>query len=89
METFSASADYVEQSEINHGVDVVYRPTITPNTTTNHSDNQANRQWPGFLHHRVAYRVIQQEAQLSLRDRATRCQLKSGKILHRCSTDCT
>ena len=32
---------------------------------------------------------IKQEAQLSLRDRATRCQLKSGKILHKCSTDCT
>ena len=30
-----------------------------------------------------------QEAQLSLRDCATRCQLKSGKILHKCSTDCT
>ena len=27
----------------------------------------------------------QQEAQLSLRDRATRaCQLKSGKVLHKC-----
>ena len=30
-----------------------------------------------------------QEAQLSPRDRATRCQLKSGKILYKCSTDCT
>ena len=36
----------------------------------------------------VEEKVIQ-EAQLSLRDRATRCQLKSGKILHKCSTDCT
>jgi len=29
--------------------------------------------------------IIKQEAQLSLRDRATRaCQLKSGKVLHKC-----
>jgi len=33
--------------------------------------------------------LVKQEAQLSLRDRATRCQLKSDKILHKCSTDCT
>ena len=33
---------------------------------------------------RKCYRVVQ-EAQLSLRDRATRaCQLKSGKVLHKC-----
>ena len=35
------------------------------------------------------YTVLLQEAQLSLRDRETCCQLKSGKILHKCSTDCT
>ena len=35
------------------------------------------------------FSMTKQEAQLSLRDRATRCQLKSGKILHKCSTDCT
>ena len=29
--------------------------------------------------------LCQQETQLSLRDRATRaCQLKSGKVLHKC-----
>jgi len=33
----------------------------------------------------VRRRLGQQEAQLSLRDRATRaCQLKSGKVLHKC-----
>jgi len=29
--------------------------------------------------------ILKQETQLSLRDRATRaCQLKSGKVLHKC-----
>jgi len=33
----------------------------------------------------IANTVGKQEAQLSLRDRATRaCQLKSGKVLHKC-----
>ena len=32
-----------------------------------------------------SYPMVSQEAQLSLRDRATRaCQLKSGKVLHKC-----
>ena len=38
------------------------------------------RVWFGFIGS-----PYQQEAQLSLRDRATRaCQLKSGKVLHKC-----
>jgi len=33
----------------------------------------------------VGSAYMEQEAQLSLRDRATRaCQLKSGKVLHKC-----
>ena len=33
----------------------------------------------------AALKLTEQEAQLSLRDRATRaCQLKSGKVLHKC-----
>jgi len=39
-----------------------------------------------FLHSKMADgRRFEQVAQLSLRDRATRaCQLKSGKVLHKC-----
>jgi len=33
----------------------------------------------------MSFRLVLQETQLSLRDRATRaCQLKSGKVLHKC-----
>jgi len=40
---------------------------------------------PSFVHFTAVYVNHQQEAQLSLRDRATRaCQLKSGKVLHKC-----
>jgi len=47
------------------------------------SDYQGNDRNDATKHNLLL--KLKQEAQLSLRDRATRaCQLKSGKVLHKC-----
>jgi len=45
--------------------------------------HKAHLSWPPIV--TKNNNTVTQEAQLSLRDRATRaCQLKSGKVLHKC-----
>ena len=71
---------------------VLFRDPVTNEWSSSYSNNEL---WTGlrlFAKRQKDRRYNtdkQQAAQLSLRDRATRCQLKSGKILHKCSTDCT
>ena len=62
--------------------------TLTSRLQVTHS-NQTVTVLKGLPNTVDSSSVEQQEAQLSLRDRATRYQSKSGKILHTCSTDCT
>ena len=81
-----------------HSVQTVYANTVKNSSITTkhlylilafrcHHEIFIRRSWYSVL--RVLMRrsavTSRQEAQLSLRDRATRaCQLKSGKVLHKC-----
>jgi len=57
---------------------------IFPSHVSSHGNSKSGGEYV-CTHPRVLNSIKEQETQLSLRDRATRaCQLKSGKVLHKC-----